>query len=153
MGVLKQAREANRFGKEWARLYDLPSAYRPDQPEAVRAIPDPDEGLQHLSDIANRVGLTAGDAGVIGVEVVTRVDRTRDPAASVIELIDEVHAGRIKTVAGRPMKDYVSLAGAGMIAATALSLARPEASIEYQETDPGMKRLRAYVEAIEGTLP
>ena len=152
MGVLKQAREANRVGKEWARLYDLPSAYRPDQLEATRAIPDRDAALHHLGDVANRVGLTAGDAGVLGVEVVTRVDRTKDPVAAVIEVVDEVNTGRLKTVAGRPMKDYVSLAGAGLVAATALSLARPEASIEYQEADPGMKQLRSYVESIESPL-
>jgi len=150
VGTFRQAREANRLGKEWARLYDLPTAYRPHEPEARRAIDDPKEALHHLADIANSVGLTAGDAGVLGVEVVAHVDRDRNPQAAITEVVKDVFSGRIRTVAGRPMNEYISLTGASVVAATALSMARPEAAIEYERMDPGMKRLRAYVELLEG---
>ena len=153
MGVFKQAREANRLGKEWARLYDLPSAYRPDQPEARRSIANPDLAAHHLADVANALGLTAGDALILGVEVVARVDSLKDAQAAVIELIDEVNDGRLRTIDdGGPMNRFVSLAGVALVAKTALSMARPEASIEHSDKDPGLKDLRSYVEGLEGPL-
>lgn len=152
MGVFKQAREAKKLQGEWENLYHGADAYRPDQPEARQAIADPSAAIQHLSDVANQVGLTAGDAGIIGVEVVRRVDRIRNPERAIIEIVDAVHSGQLRTVAGRPMKDFVGLAGAALVAATALAVARPEASIEYQQTDPNMARVRDYVESLEGPL-
>lgn len=83
---------------------------------------------------------------MIGIETITRVDKTQDPQSALFGVIDKFNDGELKAVTGKRLKDMASSASIALVAVNALSVARPGASIQYQEQDPGLTQLRAYAQ-------
>lgn len=141
MGIwasIKSAKVAAKLQSEFVRLYETPNAYRPpvSNPEYRQGRGQPITMLHRLADHANSVGLTAGDAGVLAVEMLTSIDQHRSYAAAFDEVVGYVGSGALLTTAGDPMRDY----------------ATPEAVAAVLEMVAVAARMEAYGEAIERTF-
>lgn len=110
MGVLRtlrMARTAKQIEAEFAELWDAPGAYRPEVKAEFPARLNPAVAVHLLSDVANSVGATSGDAGLLACRVMAEIDRRSSYSEAFDSVMESVASGALATVSGRPMRQYV----------------------------------------------
>lgn len=131
MGLLRQMWLARRQMKEFQRLWATPNAYRPSgSAPQERGGYQPNEVLHRLADYGNQLGMTSGDAGRLAVTFLRRVDHHRSYDAALDDLLRAVREGRVSTLAGPPMHQFVSVDAVVNLAEMVAVAARPEAFAE-----------------------
>lgn len=135
MGVLRNirmARTAQKLGNQFEVLWDSPDAYRPpaeilDPPRRIPGV----LAMHLVADHANAIGATSGDSGVLGVALMSAIDELQSYGAARDLVLDELLAGRIRSVAGPPMRQFLSAPTALSIIEVIGSQARLEAYVEH----------------------
>lgn len=113
---VRMARAADRLFVEFRRLHDHPGAYRPadagDMPpqlhDAGMAVPDAGVALHRLSDHGRRLGLTAGDVGVLAVELLSSIDEYRSYPDAFDTVVAYVTSGQLLAVNGQPLRRFTT---------------------------------------------
>lgn len=136
MGLLrniKHGRAAMKLQSAFVDLYDAASAYRPpvSSPNQRQQWADPVRLLHRLSDHANGLGLTAGDVGVLAVELLSQIDEQKSYADAFDAVMGFVADGSLLTVDGKPMRNFAQPDGVAQMLEMIAVGARMEAYAEY----------------------
>lgn len=131
---IRMAKQANQMRADFERLWDSPTAYRPVVPGA-----DPPRSpampgivaLDRLADYAKPLGATSGDTGILALELLDEIDACQSYADAFAAVVERLGSGELKTVAGKPMRNYVGAQAAAAILEAAASAGRHEAYAEY----------------------
>lgn len=131
------ARQANALSDEFESLWARPDAYRP--PVELVDAPEPIPGivaLHWIADHAGAIGGTSGDAGVLGVTFLTAIDEHRSYTKALDLVIGDLQAGRMRSVAGPPLRKFLTEAQARSILEVVGSRGRIEAYVERVMQEP-----------------
>lgn len=108
MGAIHAMVRGRRQQKEFRRVWNSKKAYRPDVGYVYgsRGV-SADEVLHRLADWGNGLRMTAGDCGELACAMLEYIDWWRSYDRALKNVFDAVGDGRIVTVSGYPMRDWV----------------------------------------------
>ncbi len=121
MGIFsKDNRAVSRLGGEWEKVWNG-STRVADPRRDLTAL----QAFNKLGDVANRSNATSGDALVIAIFVVVRIDKTDSYPAAVSSLRESFDNGSLRSVRDEPLRSIMSWDAVVEVGELASLMARP----------------------------